>query len=310
MRKAFVGLSSPIGYDYSKGYSSTHGKPNPLLDSPMGLFLFYDEIWFINRRTCPVNCEKLPYVKFLDEEYDMNKLNLKQFSWDNWEIEKHIPQEILQKSYDMWDQAIELNVGNNNLGIDGHGNSFKIGGIGIYPNPTPQNLMIDDHIANHFGFELITNSKTSVLASATKIDTKEELKNSLTQLLICENVPNFQLPEGPYHEVIEDLRTENLLKSFRKKIESVTENKSKEELSSLKKELEKSMETYLHELLLATIDKKQIFRSVASTIIGQIPIIGNVYGVLEGGRNVYNNIKDRQEAGWMGFLAKAKISFQ
>jgi hypothetical protein len=309
MRKAFVGLSSPIGYNYSNNFETEKGKPNPLLDSPMGLFLFYDEIWFINRRTCPLNCENLPYVKFIDEEYDLNKIDLEQFSWENFQIEKYISNETLRDSGISWKNAIELNVGTNRFGIDNHGRGFQIGSINASPNPTARNLIIDDFIANHFGLELITNSLTSILASSTTIDTKGELKNSLTQLLICENIPNFQLAEGPYHELIEDLRSESLLKSFRNKIDTVSENKSKTDLDLLKAEIEKSMDRYLYELIIKQVDRKQIFKSVSSAVIGQVPVLGNIYGGLEGGWNVYNSIKDRKEAGWIGFLAKARLKF-
>lgn len=129
MRKAFVGLSSPIGYNYSKNFETENGKPNPLLNSPLGLFLFYDEIWFINRRTCPLNCENLPYVKFLDEEYDLTKLDLEQFSRENLEIEKYIPDETLKNSSDCWTKAITLNIGQNRFGVDNHGRGFEIGKI-------------------------------------------------------------------------------------------------------------------------------------------------------------------------------------
>ena len=250
MRKALIGLSSPIGYDYSNNFESEKGKPNPLLDSPMGLFLFYDELWFINRRTCPLNCENLPYVKFLDEEFDLSKLDLEQFRWKNMQIEKYIPRDTLVNSSDNLIKAIELNIGQERRRIDNHGRNFKIGKIDTTPNPTARNLIIDDFIASQFGFELIMNSLTSVLATPAKIDIKSELENSLTQLLICENIPNFQLLEGPYHALIEDLRSECLLKYFRNKIEYVTENKSKEELLELKLELKKSMNKYLYELII------------------------------------------------------------
>ena len=108
MRKAFIGLSSPIGYNYSNSFESEKGKPNPLLDSPMGVFLFYDELWFINRRTCPLNCENLPYVKFLDEEFDLSKLDLEQFHWKNFQIEKYIPKNTLVTGSDNLIKAIEF----------------------------------------------------------------------------------------------------------------------------------------------------------------------------------------------------------
>ena len=70
-RIAFIGLSTPLFYDYrnpaSKAISDLGSSPNPILDSPFGLFLLFDEIWFLCRSLCPQNMRDLPYVKFLDE---------------------------------------------------------------------------------------------------------------------------------------------------------------------------------------------------------------------------------------------------
>jgi len=70
-RVAFVGLSTPLFYDYqnpaNRAVTDIRSSPNPVLDSPFGLFLLFDEIWFLCRSLCPHNMRNLPYVKFLDE---------------------------------------------------------------------------------------------------------------------------------------------------------------------------------------------------------------------------------------------------
>ena len=43
--------------------------PNPIIESPLGLMIFYDEILFLCRSICPENMRNLPYVKFVDELY-------------------------------------------------------------------------------------------------------------------------------------------------------------------------------------------------------------------------------------------------
>jgi hypothetical protein len=69
MRRAFVGLSAPLFYDYRYPAMNANGEeePNPILDSPFGLFLLFDEIWFLSRSLCPQSMRGLPYVKFLEE---------------------------------------------------------------------------------------------------------------------------------------------------------------------------------------------------------------------------------------------------
>ena len=51
VRIGYIGLSTPLAYDYSvdarRAPSDLHSSPNPLLDSPYGLMLLYDELWFL-----------------------------------------------------------------------------------------------------------------------------------------------------------------------------------------------------------------------------------------------------------------------
>src|SRR5690242_9801153 len=70
-RIAYVGLSSPIFYDYSrlgKPSENEMDSPNPILDGSFGLFMLFDEIWFISRNLCPQNLRRAPFVRFLFEE--------------------------------------------------------------------------------------------------------------------------------------------------------------------------------------------------------------------------------------------------
>lgn len=306
MRKAFVGLSTPIGYNYRKGFEQKFGKPNPILDSPMGLFLFYDEIWFINRKTCPINCENLSYVKFLDEEYDLSKIQLEQFSWENVSIENNIQSESRERFWSAWESTLKINLGNKVKGIDNHSRSIDYGKISFTPNPTALNLIIDDFIATEFGLELITNSATSVYAESTNKSLIGLSKTKINQHLICDNIPNFQLEDGPYHDFIEDLRSESLLKQFRTKIDELIKNPI-EDIQNLKEELNTAMEKYLYELFLKNLDQTQIFKGLLNAGIGQVPILGNIYSAFDGGKTIYTNIQNRKELGWMGFVAKARL---
>jgi hypothetical protein len=74
MRIAYVGLSGPLFYDYghlaTPGPADMQSSPNPILDSPYGLLLLFDELWFLTRSVCPENMRELDYVRFLDEAGD------------------------------------------------------------------------------------------------------------------------------------------------------------------------------------------------------------------------------------------------
>ena len=308
MKRALIGVSSPLGYSYRNDIETEFGQPNPIIDSPLGIFLFYDEIWFLNRRTCPINCHNLPYVKFVDEEYDLTKLDLDQFNWRNLEIQNYLHRETTGIDFETFRNSVSLNMAGREDGIDNHGRPFMLGKLQTSPNPTPENLIVDDYIASKLGFELITNSITEQYALLTRsLENPDE--RILTQHLICENIPNFQLELGPYHELIEDLRSESLIKSFREKLAGKLDERDSKSIEQLKIELEKEMNDYLLRLIIKHVDKNRIYKGTSSAIFGQIPILSNVYSGIEGGMEVYNGIKDKKKVGWMGFLAKAKMKF-
>ncbi|QIE58718.1 hypothetical protein G5B37_03815 [Rasiella rasia] len=305
MRRAFIGLSSPLGYSYANDYESRFGRPNPVLDSPLGIFLFYDEIWFASRNTCPINCENLHYVRFFDEAYDMSKMDLEQFHWKNEEIQKvlnsqgYIP-------FDNWNEAIELNLGDKKRFVDNHSRGYPFGKINPAPNPTPLNLMIDDHIAGKFGFELITNSVTNQYVLNTRKASKDSDLLNLTQSVLCENIPSFQLEDGPYHELIEDLRSDEYLKRFRRELDLSLLTQENKSIQEIKTELEAKMSKYLNELILRELDEANIQNGIFNATVGQIPVLSNVYSGLDGGAQVLSTIQKRKEVGWMGFVAKVK----
>ena len=72
-RTAYIGISYPLLYDYehqaNKGPNDLSDSPNPIIESPLGLMIFYDEILFLCKSVCPNNMRNLPYVKFVDELY-------------------------------------------------------------------------------------------------------------------------------------------------------------------------------------------------------------------------------------------------
>lgn len=74
MSKAYIGFSTPVGYDYKnaavKVPSDTSSSPNPIIVGATGIFVLFDEIWFPCRSICPQSMRCLDYVKFVSEEYD------------------------------------------------------------------------------------------------------------------------------------------------------------------------------------------------------------------------------------------------
>lgn len=64
--RVLIGVSSPLGYFYLR--ADEKGRPAPILESPLSYGLLYDEVWFLSRKLCPYNMEKLDFVNFVDED--------------------------------------------------------------------------------------------------------------------------------------------------------------------------------------------------------------------------------------------------
>ncbi|WP_138438232.1 hypothetical protein [Marinobacter alexandrii] len=73
-KEAFVGLSSPIFYDYQnvapKAPNDDRSSPNPVIENAIGLAIFYDEIWFVCESLCPASLRGQSNVKYLDKDLD------------------------------------------------------------------------------------------------------------------------------------------------------------------------------------------------------------------------------------------------
>ena len=55
-RIAYIGLSYPLLYDYQHQAEMTENdvadSPNPIIESPLGLMILYDELWFLCESIC------------------------------------------------------------------------------------------------------------------------------------------------------------------------------------------------------------------------------------------------------------------
>lgn len=55
-RTAYIGIAYPLLYDYrhqaKKSFNDMWDSPNPIIESPLGLMIFYDEILFLCRSIC------------------------------------------------------------------------------------------------------------------------------------------------------------------------------------------------------------------------------------------------------------------
>jgi hypothetical protein len=301
MIKAFIGASAPIAYCYNN--EKEVDRPNPILDSPLGLFLFYDEIWFLNRKLCPYNMQGLPYVFFLDEEYDLSNLDINKFRWEDEEIMLSIDNQVLKKASIAYRNAYQLNV-RDDQNADNHGRGISLGNGTISLNSTSLNLIIDDMVAKEFNMDLILNSSSSILMKGCN---HNSVRDKLAHKIICDDLTSFQLFDGPYHPYIEDLRTSNLLKDFRKKLETISNDTGFDDIEKAKAGLVRDMNNYFYKTALKEIDKNRIIKSSVDIVVGNVPILSTIYSAIGGGKEVYDTLKARNEHGWVGFVAQSKL---
>lgn len=316
MRIAYVGLSSPVFYDYritaSKTASDDYSSPNPILESPFGLMLLFDEIWFLCKSLCPENMRGLPYVKFLDE----TKL-LPSFKNQKYSELHNIEEQILNsKGIRLKRKVVSYDFVRKNIGIywdaaaDTHTHDLTIAGEKFSASARVENLFFDMEIVHHLSVatkhevELITNSFSENL-----LETAENpvLKTKLAEVLTIDNVPNYLTPTGPYHPVIEDVRDNPYLKDFRKWVVGQKSPANQKEILEIKQDVETTIWEAQDKVFLEQFDPKGFFASTGKTILGAgvdvfLPGISTIAAITQDGIDFWRN----QERRWQAFLVSTK----
>ena len=309
MRKAFIGISTPIGFDYrnpaTKAPADGPSSPNPVLDSPFGLLLLFDELIFLSRSLCPENMRDLPYVSFLDEQNGIPNITESEID-AVWKAAWGAPDRPISTTVS-FQEALANTGAIDGMGIDNHSHGLDIGPIRKQANADPYNLAIDAYVCsklNDPSIELITNSRLQPY-----LDTELSVANQslLTQLLLLENIPNYLTQKGPYHPVIEEVRANPYLAEFRKWISEQRCLTSPQEVKEVKAEVENALQDAQEKLFLKHCDPKRHYRSVGKAMLGDaigvlFPVTGTVTALAEAGADVLNPEAMR----WQGFVVGAR----
>lgn len=312
MRRAFVGLSSPIGFDYrnpaTKTKADQQSSPNPILDSPFGLMLLFDEIIFLTRSLCPENMRKLPYVRFLDESERFPEIDSKILeSTRNSQYKRSCSSpELFRNKYSFKDAVRNAGV-LEEIGVDNHSHSLKIGSYIGGANADIGNLAVDLLFLsklNDKSIEFITNSKFAPVISPD-LDAWGPAK--LTELLVVENISNYLTPKGPYHPVIEDVRENQYLKEFRSWVVQQGGLASLSEVKEMKKQVEATIQEAQDQLFLKHLDQRGHFKTIGEAMLGDLaglvyPIAGTTKAIVEAGIDILKPSTDR----WQGFVVGAR----
>ncbi|GAA2539366.1 MULTISPECIES: hypothetical protein [Streptomyces] len=226
MKRAFVGLSTPITYDYRNSVGETGSGalvPNAVLENVTGLILCYDEIWFISREFCPVDLQDLPYIKFLTDFPELWQRAL--VARDQYGDESFRPQAdlIYENRPDDYFETIDRIKRSLqfDFGPDNHSRGVTPGfGMG---NAADARLFIQDvgiAASLDMGLDVITNSTMARALQALenrgpRVETFEQWQIQAAEEVISMRTVDYLGPRGAYHESLEDLRGHSRLEEFR-----------------------------------------------------------------------------------------------
>lgn len=319
-RKAYIGLSTPLFYDYKNMAPKTKAdmtdSPNPILESPSGLIILYDELWFLTESLCPNNMRELPYVHFIDEEcllsnltdiVDAQRINNKKNALTHSDayINKKNGTAYFFSNYQNIIDSLKINW--ENRVIDNHTHTLNIDNCKLYGNSQDiKNLIIDIEICKKLGYEyeLITNSYVN---SIIEYEHNETLASKLTDVLVIERIPGIITPKGPYDVVYEEIRENNYLKEFRNWVVEKSKSVTLNEIMDVKKEVENSIKIEAEKALLRKYDEGRISYSIGKTIcdsvIDQIIPGLSIFKSMAEGLNSYRETRDSR---WQAFLISIK----
>ena len=293
-RKCLIGLSSPINYNPR---ALRKKFPTPLLEAPAGLFLLFDEIWFLHTNLCPWNMRQLPYVHFLNEEINLPELS---------NLVKEIPKAVADAKQEL--TANQIRKGQYTKFPFVQPPPILLGESKLEPSPLHLgNFIIDSALASYFDLNLLTNSITNPSTSPlVEINREKEL----THLLLLNRIPNIYGKWGPYRPglrtLVDDLRESELLRRFREKISEACEENSSTPITKLSQKIEKELDDIVYKSFSDSFRQKYLYFSFANMVLGQIPIVSNVLSVVMGISDFIKFYRTRNNSGWAGFIAYAK----
>ena len=191
MRRAYLGLSYPLWYDYGNPVKKQkYWRPNPIIESPLGLMILYDELVFLCKDICPENMRKLPYVKFVDEI-------LPDFYYSD--ILEYISQISSTAEVEFTrDYSIPELFKQGSWILDTHTHNFNLGDIEISARSDEYSLIFDIEVFNALkelfdpSIEFVNNSNLISANSHPNVDAE------FAESILIRDIPNYYGVKGPY----------------------------------------------------------------------------------------------------------------
>jgi hypothetical protein len=305
MRTGFIGASSPIAFDYKFFRKKRKGYPNPILEAPLGLFVMYDELLFLDPVVCPYNMSELEYVRFVSDTKDISEY-IEIFEG------KEIPHVGTHYPWKDW-QRIAMMIAPF-ARVDNHSAVRFHKDWGAPDSRSPKNVILDQVIGQAEKAEPITNTPTDDWLLA---NVKGRMGLSLAQIVLHSKIPNFQSPEGPYVEIIDEVRASRQVKAFRKKVEEVCEEDKTRDVKEAALTLEEDFNSFRNQALIEKAGIGPVYDSAASiTLSGaseflrNIPLLGTAVGLTIDVKDAIQGVRDRKRRGWAALLAEIEESLE
>ncbi|MGX5666600.1 hypothetical protein ACWKW9_11570 [Rhizobium daejeonense] len=251
MKRAFVGFSTCIGYDYrnqaKRTKSDTQSSPNPVLYGATALMLLYDEIWFACESLCPQSMRKLPYVRFLGESM------LGDDQGSAIEQESRLLAKAIDEAVELYSSESYIDIRDTlpkrftTGAVDNHTHGLNALGLQLQANSGTIQLAIDLVILANLklsDLEIVLNPQTSKAiwtpfgATDTTSDGINFSNIELSERLINVNSTyDYTAVKGPYHPIIDEMRADPLLKDFRRWLSGNTSRLDNQEIRDIEREI-------------------------------------------------------------------------
>jgi hypothetical protein len=204
-----------------------------------------------------------------------------------------------------WETHVDQILGNHReWRCDNAGRPFTYGEIPLLPTPgSAVNLLVDKFLCSQYGMDLAENTPNAV---ANGVFDEELLKLTLSQRLLATKIPSRYSPQGPWHPVVADIRSDPFLKDFRRKIQSSEGLENLESIDETLRELCGEYEKQVRESVVQRFRTADIYYSTASFILGFLPVVGEIVSTTEWGSNLIQKIRDRREHGWVAFVSNLR----
>ncbi|MDP5306434.1 hypothetical protein [Paracoccus spongiarum] len=316
MRRAFVGFSTPVGFDYNAPDRDDAGPP-PVLIGCTGLLILYDEIWFAHPVVCPRNMRDLEYVKFICDEFPGAQLNLDERVSCLLNDDEPPPRLDVLAENTTYDDFLTSFGGKGRY--DYHSQHVDFLGESISAKPVVERLAADMIIIDHFDdfndlqLDPCFNAITCNLCGPSPYQYLDSRNASIIsdlaeKTLRLPNLYDIVGKDGPYHPVLEELRNHDFVEEFRSWAARQDTRLDNQTIAAIADELNGHTEEFDHRLRRAGISESSLRKVSVSYLLNQtlnlVPGAGTVHNLI----TFSEQRRRRREQRLFAFCAEAQTS--